>query len=107
MLPYKALQQTGLSLASLPLAPAAERRYVGQTGQTGMGANLVEYQLVRIAKLLRDPEDYKVGSSISAHPRSATSVPLWISCTPKVWPDRYVVECSGPTASRSGSTTST
>jgi hypothetical protein len=27
----KALQQTGLSVASLPLAPAAERRYVGQT----------------------------------------------------------------------------
>ena len=29
-LPNKALQQTGLSVASLPLAPAAERRYVGQ-----------------------------------------------------------------------------
>jgi hypothetical protein len=28
----KALQQTGLSVAALPLAPAAERRYVGQTG---------------------------------------------------------------------------
>jgi uridine kinase len=27
----KALQQTGLSVASLPLAPAAERRYVGRT----------------------------------------------------------------------------
>jgi len=30
-LPNKALQQTGLSVAPLPLAPAAERRYVGQT----------------------------------------------------------------------------
>jgi hypothetical protein len=30
-LPNKALQQTGLSVAALPLAPAAERRYVGQT----------------------------------------------------------------------------
>src|SRR6185369_318191 len=30
--PNKPLQQTGLSVASLPLAPAAERRYVGQTG---------------------------------------------------------------------------
>ena len=31
MLPNKALQQTGLSVAALPLAPAAERRYVSQT----------------------------------------------------------------------------
>jgi len=30
-LPNKALQQTGLSVAPLPLAPAAERRYVGRT----------------------------------------------------------------------------
>jgi len=30
-LPNKALQQTGFSVASLPLAPAAERRYVGRT----------------------------------------------------------------------------
>jgi hypothetical protein len=30
-LPNKALQQTGLSVATLPLAPAAERRYVGRT----------------------------------------------------------------------------
>jgi len=30
-LPNKALQQTGLSVAPLPLAPAAERRYVIQT----------------------------------------------------------------------------
>ena len=29
--PNMALQQTGLSVAPLPLAPAAERRYVGQT----------------------------------------------------------------------------
>jgi len=29
--PNKALQQTGLSVATLPLAPAAERRYVGQS----------------------------------------------------------------------------
>jgi hypothetical protein len=32
--PNKALQQTGLSVASLPLAPAAERRYVGRTGDS-------------------------------------------------------------------------
>ena len=30
VLPNKALQQTGLSVAALPLAPAAERRYVGR-----------------------------------------------------------------------------
>ena len=32
--PVKALQQTGLSVASLPLVPAAERRYVSRTGGT-------------------------------------------------------------------------
>jgi hypothetical protein len=31
-LPNMALQQTGLSVAALPLAPVAERRYVGRTG---------------------------------------------------------------------------
>ena len=32
-----ALQQTGLSVASLPLAPSAERRYVSQSRETGGG----------------------------------------------------------------------
>ena len=38
VLPNKALQQTGLSVAPLPLAPAAERRYVGRTADTSSPA---------------------------------------------------------------------
>jgi len=35
----KALQRTGLSVAALPLAPAAERRYVSQSSEVGPGAS--------------------------------------------------------------------
>ena len=61
-----------------------------------MGSNFAEYQLVRIAKLLRAPEDYdgwKVNQRLPAVGDVGTLLDILRAAGQ---PDRYVVECSGP-----------
>jgi len=61
-----------------------------------MGANLVEYQLVRIAKLLREPEEYDGWKLNQRSPAPGDVGTLVDILHVPGLADRYVVECSGP-----------
>jgi hypothetical protein len=61
-----------------------------------MGANLVEYQLVRIARLLRDREDYDAWKLNQRSPALGDVGAVVDIFHAQGLVDRYVVECSGP-----------